>query len=470
MLTPRGRAARTPQTCPSSPDAQASQITLERCVTLATVVTFAVVAVLTVAVGSPFRIPAIRSRAAGGSSPRAAVAATLLSADPPPEVRSTEQAQLAAIGLTAAWRVTRGSGVTVGVLDSGADPAAPDLTGSVTVGADYTKGADPPGYQPPHLHGTYIASLIAGHGSGPGDAGGIIGVAPAAAILSVRVIPDDQEPGFAAYNENSAYDDAIGNGIRYAVSQGVSVINMSLGGETPTRNLRAAVGYAIAHGVVVVAAAGNAGATTSGYTPYSYPAAFPGVISVAAAGANGRRAFFSDRNASVVISAPGVNVLGAGPGGSYLQGSGTSPASAFVAGAAALIRSRYPRLSPVQVEQAVISSAVDRPAGYSPDVGFGEVNAPAALSAAARLAATAPQPGLAAGAHFGSSPGAIQVVHPDKARIDGYGAAGAILALAGLALLTWVFVRIRRFRLGKSDVDVTPLSKSWPATEPPPPP
>ena len=206
--------------------------------------------------GSPFRIPAIRPRVAGASSPRAAVSASLRSADPPPGVRPAEQAQLAAIGATAAWRVTRGRGVTVAVVDSGADPTAPDLTGSVTVGPDYTKGADPPGYQPPHLHGTYIASLIAGHGSGPGDAGGIIGVAPAAAILSVRVIPDDQEPGFAAYNENPAYDDAIGDGsIRYAVSRRVSVINLSLGRETPTRNLRAAVGYAIAHGVVVVAAA-----------------------------------------------------------------------------------------------------------------------------------------------------------------------------------------------------------------------
>ena len=167
---------------------------------------------------------------------------------------------------------------------------------------------------------------------------------------------------------NPAYDDAIGNGIRYAVSHGVSVINMSLGGETPTRNLRAAVGYAIAHGVVVVAAAGNAGATTSGYTPYSYPAAFPGVISVAAAGANGRRAFFSDRNASVVISAPGVNVVGAGPGGSYLEGSGTSPASAFVAGVAALIRSRYPRLSPVQVELAddLLGQLTVRPVATAP--------------------------------------------------------------------------------------------------------
>ena len=124
----------------------------------------------------------------------------------------------------------------------------------------------------------------------------------------------------------------------------------------------------------------------------------------------------------MVLSAPGVNVVGAGPGGSYLEGSGTSPASAIVAGVAALIRSRYPRLSPVQVELAMISSASRRPAGgYSPDVGFGEVNAPAALTAAARLAAAAPQTGLAAGAHFGPAPGPIQVVHRDEARIDGYG-------------------------------------------------
>ena len=215
--------------------------------------------------------------------------------------------------------------MTVGVLDSGADPTAPDLVGSVTVGPDYTRGADPPGYQPPHLHGTYIASLIAGHGSGPGDAGGIIGVAPAAAILSVRVIPDDQEPGFATYNANSTFDDAIGDGIRYAVSHGASVINMSLGGETPIRNLRAAVGYAIAHDVVVVAAAGNDGATTSGYTPYSYPAAFPGVISVGAAGANGRRAFFSDRNASVVISAPGSTSSARDPAEATCKAAGPVP-------------------------------------------------------------------------------------------------------------------------------------------------
>jgi type VII secretion-associated serine protease mycosin len=388
--------------------------------------------------------------AVAGSAALAVLAAgSPAQAAAPPGIRAAEQAQLRAIGVTAAWHVTRGSGVTVGVLDSGVDPTVPDLAGSVTVGPDYTQGADPPGYQPPHLHGTYVASLIAGHGSGPGDTAGVIGVAPAARILSVRVILDDQEPGFANYNDKSAYADAIGNGIRYAVGHGAEVINMSLGGETPSRDLRAAVGYAIGHGVVVVSAAGNSGMDPNGYTPYSYPASFPGVISVAAVDPSGHRAFFSDQNASVVLSAPGVNVVGAGPAGSYLQGDGTSAASALVAGVAALIRSRYPRFSPEQVEQAMIYSASGRPAGgYSPGTGFGEVDAPAALTLAARLAVGRPDTGLAAGLRFGPAPGPIQVVHRDTARIDGYGAASVVLLLAGLVLLVWLIVRLRRSRSG----------------------
>jgi type VII secretion-associated serine protease mycosin len=416
-----------------------------------------VAALPVLAAGGPVRPAPARS----SLRPVRAVSAVLRAADVAPGVRSAEQAQLRAVGATAAWRVTRGSGVTIGVLDSGADATVPDLTGSVIAGPDYTTGANPAGYQPPHLHGTYISSLIAGHGSGPSDADGVIGVAPAATILSVRVILDDQEPGFTTFHNDTVYNDSVGNGIRYAVRHGAGVINMSLGGDTPTRDLRAAIAYAIAHRVVVVAAAGNDAMSASGFTPYSYPASFPGVISVAAVGADGRRAFFSDRNASVVLSAPGVNVVGAGPGGSYLDGSGTSPASAIVAGVAALIRSRYPRLSPVQVEQAMISSASRRPAGgYSPDVGFGEVDAPAALTAAARLAAAHADMGLAAARRFGRDPGPVQVVHRDTARIGGYVAAAAVLTVAAAVLLTWLIVRIRRFRMGHRELNATLLSKS----------
>jgi type VII secretion-associated serine protease mycosin len=363
-------------------------------------------------------------------------------------VRADEMPELREIDAPAAWRVTKGAGVTVAVLDTGVDPSVPDLTGSVTTGPDYTLGADPPGYQPPHLHGTYIASLIAGHGSGPGRSGGVIGVAPDARILSVRVILDDQEPGFDVYNENANYADAIPDGIRYAVSHGAQVINMSLGSTAPTRDTRLAIGYAISHNVVVVASAGNDGSSGSGFTPYSYPASFTGVISVAAVGAAGRRASFSDRNASVVISAPGVKVVGAGPGGEYLIASGTSPAAAFVSGVVALIRSKYPQLVPALVTQALVSSARHRPAaGYSPSIGFGEVDAVAALSAAGRLAGQRPAAGLSASAHFGTGPlGPIQVVHRSYRKIAALAVLAGVALLGFLLALTLVVMQVRRGR------------------------
>jgi type VII secretion-associated serine protease mycosin len=367
------------------------------------------------------------------------------------QIRAAEQAQLKSINVPAAWRVSRGRGVTVGVLDTGVDASAADLSGSVSAGPDYTQGADPPGYRPPHLHGTFIASLIAGHGSGPGRAGGVIGVAPAARVLSVRVILDDQEPGVGPYNTDPRYADAIGRGIRYAASHGAAVINMSLGSVEPTRAMQAALAYAASRGVVVVASAGNSGVPGQGYTPYSYPASFAGVLSVAAVTESGTRAAFSDRNSSVVLSAPGVRVLGAGPGGTYLQASGTSPAAAFVAGVAALIRSAYPRLSPAQVEQAMISSAARRPAaGYSPATGFGEVDAAAALRAAGLLSQASPEPGLAAGRHFGGTvPGPIQVTHRDEARIAVLGGVGAAATAGFLAALAVLATRtVRRVRAG----------------------
>jgi subtilisin family serine protease len=368
------------------------------------------------------------------------------------QVRAAELPELREIGVPAAWRVTRGRGVTVAVLDTGTDPSAPDLAGSVRAGPDYTRGANPPGYRPPHLHGTYIASLVAGHGDGPGRSGGVIGVAPAARVLSVRVILDDQEPGFGVYNENAGYADAISNGIRYAVSHGAGVINMSLGSAVPTRAMRLAIIDAISHGVVVVASAGNSGSAGRGFTPFSYPASFTGVISVAAVGATGRRAGFSDRNASVVISAPGVNILGAGPGGEYLTGSGTSPAAAFVAGIAALIRSKYPRLTPALVTQALVSSTRHRPGGgYSPGTGFGEVDAAAAVSAAGRLVGERAPAGLSASAHFGAGPvpGPIQVVHRSRAKIVTLTVLTAAAAGGFLLALTRLLARLRRGRSGR---------------------
>jgi type VII secretion-associated serine protease mycosin len=390
-------------------------------------------------------------RAAGDSAGDGSLRAGVPGGVPVPpqrlaQIRPEELRALDQIDAPGAWRTSLGAGVTVAVLDTGVDPATPDLTGTVTTGPDFTAGADPAGYRPPLVHGTYIASLIAAHGSGRGDQLGVIGVAPSARILSVRVILDDGEPGTAAYEDNPRYANAIGKGIYYAVAHGASVINMSLGSQQPTAYLRAAVAYALAKGVVVVASAGNDG-TISGFDPYVYPASFTGVIAVAAVTGSGARASFSEQNAAVVLSAPGVDVVGAGPDGEYLDAEGTSPAAALVSGVAALIRSRYPRLTPALVQQALITSATRRPpGGYSTGTGFGEVDAVTALAAAARLAALRPSAGLAPGALFASlgTPGTpaaqhpIQVIHRDGAAIDGYTAtagAGALCCLAALVLL-----------------------------------
>jgi subtilisin family serine protease len=364
-------------------------------------------------------------------------------------VRSDDLTTLQSIGVPGAWAHTKGGGVTVAVLDTGVDTSAADLTGQVSVGPDYTAGANPPGYQPPHLHGTYICSIIAGHGSGPGQAEGMLGVAPQARLLSIRVLLDDSEPGFDVYNGNSAFDDAIANGINYAVAHGADVINMSLGSAAAPRSMREAIANAVAHGVVIVAAAGNDGTAGGGFTSYSYPASFTGVISVAAVGPAGNRASFSDRNSSVVVSAPGVSVDGAGPGGQYLTGDGTSPASAFVAGVAALIRSAYPHLTPARVMQAIVTSTTRRPpGGYNPAVGFGEVNAAAALATAGQLAA---QPAIAAGtvsatARFGSRVGPIAVVHRDTSQIKARTAVAGAALIGFLAAIVALIVVARRRR------------------------
>lgn len=376
-----------------------------------------------------------------------------VSATPPSSpfgIRSFVMGTLRQISVPQAWNTSKGAGVTVAVLDSGVGEGAPDLQGVVTNGPDYTQGADPPGYQPPHMHGTYISSIIAGRDTLGNQ--GVIGVAPQSRILSVRVILDDSEPGLAAYESKPAYANAIGEGIYYAARHGAQVINLSLGSSQPTAELRSAVAYAVGKGVVVVASAGNNG-SGKGFAPYIYPASFSGVISVAAVGDTGARASFSEQNASVTLSAPGGDwVMGDQPGQSWVAAKGTSPAAALVSGVAALIKSRYPSLSPALVEQAMIDSVTRKPAGgYDVDTGFGEINAAGALAEAGRLAARHPASGLPASARFASSAAPIQVVHRSAGAVIGFGALGAFgLVVAALALGMLVTLARRRPAAGSA--------------------
>ena len=108
-------------------------------------------------------------------------------------VRSTESWVLSELNLPAAWSVSQGKGVVVAVIDSGVNPAVSDLTGSVVTGPDFTGAGTPPSDPNWGVHGTWMASLIAGHGH-DGGGSGIIGSAPQSTVLSIRVITDAQRP------------------------------------------------------------------------------------------------------------------------------------------------------------------------------------------------------------------------------------------------------------------------------------
>jgi subtilisin family serine protease len=368
------------------------------------------------------------------------------SADP---VRNTELWVLDALRVQQAWTTTKGQGVTVAVIDSGVNPDVSDLADSVVTGPDLTGVRTPRSSRFWGVHGTWMASLIAGHGHGAGHASGIIGVAPKARVLSIRVITDQGDPNFAAYEQESASQGQreLAAAIRYAVSHSAGVISMSVGYSLQSATVRAALQDAYDHNVVVVASAGNSGGLASastGQAPYSFPADYPGVLAVAAVDQAGQPASFSSQNLSVQVAAPGSQVPAQGRDGAYWLVSGTSPACALTAGIAALIKSWYPRLSDTAVISAITSSTTRSsrpPGGYDDEVGFGEVNAAAALAAAGRLARPArTASAVAPEDHFGGGIAGIPA-----APVQSRGLAGLILyCLLGAACLALVAAAISR--------------------------
>ncbi|MCW2912549.1 MAG: peptidase and in kexin sedolisin [Actinomycetia bacterium] len=366
-------------------------------------------------------------------------------------IRDRQQPVLKTLDLATAWRTTRGKGVTVGVVDTGVDAGNHDFNGAVTTGPNFIKTIDGT-TTPKRLHGTAMASLIAGRGHGAGNRDGVIGVAPEARIIAVRALADKEDPSYQSYRADvEAEATAIAGGIRYVVDQGADVINLSLGSYGRGTEIRRSVAYAIEHNVVVVAAVGNDGDShlkvdENGFAPYTYPAAYPGVIGVAATDPRHERAYFSNRNYSALVAAPGADIAAGLPRNAYELVSGTSPATALVSGAAALIRARYPKLAPALVAQALLTGTAHRPAsGYDAEVGYGEINAAQALEAAGKLAGYAPTgTGLPSGGRFvDKKPGPVQVILRPSWFTGGVFTVG-LVSLAGLfgALLAgWLLFR-----------------------------
>ena len=272
-----------------------------------------------------------------------------------------------ALRFSAVWNRSRGSGVTVAIVDSGVD-ANPQFGGRVIPGPDLVAGTKPG--IPPGAdcvgHGTAVASIIA---AAPVPGVSFTGVAPAARILSVKISGTDTFPTSVAPQ-----------GIMDAVQFGADVINLSLATPDDVPALRNAVEYALSHNVVVVAAAGND--LPQGGTGPFYPAAYPGVLAVGAVGPGGALAAFSDRHTPVAVTAPGVNVTSAYPGtfpDAYAPvQNGTSFAAAFVSGVVALVRSAHPGLSAAQVVSRIEATARG---AAGPGTGHGMVDPVRAVTA-----------------------------------------------------------------------------------------
>ena len=293
--------------------------------------------------------------------------------DPSPKYKAQSGMPWAqrALDYSSLWKFTQGAGVTVAVIDSGVD-ANPQFGNRVAAGQTFAKAPSGPAGGDCVGHGTMVAGIIA---AAPASGTQFAGVAPQARILSIKITNSDKQGISSA---------TIASAIRQAVQDGARVINVSIATQGSDPSLQAAVDYALSRNVVVVAAAGNDEQPDPSKPPTHgpfYPADYPGVLSVGAVDQNGNLASWSDKLTNVSVTAPGVNVTSTFPGpagDSYAANDGTSFAAPFVAGEAALIRSRYPTMSAQRVVRLIRETA-DGPAGAG--TGNGLVNPVQAVTA-----------------------------------------------------------------------------------------
>ncbi|MEY9859155.1 membrane-anchored mycosin MYCP [Catenulispora sp. GAS73] len=331
--------------------------------------------------------------------------------------------------------LTSGARVKVAVVDSGIDVGAPQLAGAVDV-ADSVSLVDPKTYPATADalgHGTMVAGIIAARAR---SGSGIVGLAPSVvSLLSIRT-----------YKTCESEDAPIAQGIREAVARGAKIVNVSAGSSTNSPDLASAVRDAQAAGVLIVAAAGNLGAQQDGNPP-QYPAAYPGVIAVAAVGADRAVTPYSEHGAYVGIAAPGGSsdapLLGIGPAdnGTLASGLGTSFAAPYVTATAALVWSRYPSLTAAQVRQRLYATA-DRMAAGAPDAhyGWGIVDPYAALTSVSTPApAATPPAAVPAPLPFAAAP--VKQDFTGRALAVG---GGGILSAGGVAGAAWLARRRKR--------------------------
>ena len=247
-----------------------------------------------------------------------------------------QQWNMRRVRATEAWGISRGdNGAVVAIVDTGVDPNHPDLRGRVMRGWDFQNDDGNP--YDDDGHGTAVATVAAGAGN---DRAGIAGACWRCRILPVKVLNGN---GHGTHSNIAA-------GIRWAANHGADVINLSIAGLGSTVVLEDAVSYAVRKGVVVVAAAGNAGSSRK-----TYPGGYGGVISVAATNNVDRLYEWSNRGSWVTMAAPGCAFSGR-PHGRWAWLCGTSLSAPVVSGTAALMRSVAPDVGAWRIGRMLVSS------------------------------------------------------------------------------------------------------------------
>jgi subtilisin family serine protease len=248
-------------------------------------------------------------------------------------------------------RLATGDKVLVAVIDSGIDGAHPDLDGVIAARFDAVGGN-----AKPHPHGTGMAGAIASHGK-------LIGVAPRVRLLAARAFA----PGTTTAEGTTMN---ILKSLEWASQQGARVVNMSFAGPSDPA-IGEALGKARQKGIVLIAAAGNAGPRS----PPLYPAADPNVIADTATDADDKLFAKANRGNHIAVAAPGVDILVPAPEGAFQLTSGTSVAAAHVSGVAALLIERKASLSPDQIRRILTATARQVGRTKDKDLGAGLIDA-----------------------------------------------------------------------------------------------
>jgi membrane-anchored mycosin MYCP len=269
------------------------------------------------------------------------------------------------------WQDTKGKGVKVAVIDTGVDTVNAQLKGAVANGTDFLHKGGTGKTDPTVGHGTKVAGIIAARKL---DGTGFVGLAPEATIIPIRQNDD----------KGSGNVDTMIKAIKYAADAGAKVINISQ--DTASKMdpdvdaaFQQAVKYAQdRHDALIVAAAGNDGA--DGKVKETYPAAYPGVLAVAASDRNNARAPFSQSGPFVGVAAPGIDMVSTVPVGGNCVDQGTSFAAPYVSGVAALIRAKHPEWNYKQVITQIEQTADRTKAGRDDFVGWGVIDPAAAVN------------------------------------------------------------------------------------------